>query len=101
MKRRGLGRGLEALIPTSWGETTTAGEMVTNLPVNAIRPNPFQPRQQFRTEELEALAESIKMHGLLQPILVRPKDGEYELVAGERRWRAAQLAGLTLSLIHI
>jgi len=95
MKRRGLGRGLEALIPTSWSEPTTAGETVTNLPVNAIRPNPFQPRQQFKPEELEALAESIKLHGLLQPILVRPKDGEYELVAGERRWRAAQLAGLT------
>jgi ParB-like partition proteins len=95
MKRRGLGRGLEALIPTSWSEPTTAGETVTNLPVNAIRPNPFQPRQHFKPEELEALAESIKLHGLLQPILVRPKDGEYELVAGERRWRAAQLAGLT------
>jgi len=95
MKRRGLGRGLEALIPTSWSDAATASEVVTNLPINSIRPNPFQPRQQFKTEELEALAESIKLHGLLQPILVRPKDGEYELVAGERRWRAAQLAGLT------
>lgn len=95
MKRRGLGRGLEALIPAGWSEPTVAGEVVINLPIHLVRPNPFQPRQQFKREELEALAESIKTHGLLQPILVRPKDGEYELVAGERRWRAAQLAGLT------
>ncbi|MGQ9463716.1 MAG: ParB/RepB/Spo0J family partition protein [Candidatus Fervidibacter sp.] len=95
MKRRGLGRGLEALIPTSWGETTPTSEAITNLPIHSIKPNPFQPRQQFSSEELEALAESIKMHGLLQPVLVRPKEDGYELVAGERRWRAAQLAGLT------
>lgn len=95
MKRRGLGRGLEALIPTSWSEATPTSEAITNLPVHSIKPNPFQPRQQFSNEELEALAESIKMHGLLQPVLVRPKEEGYELVAGERRWRAAQLAGLT------
>lgn len=95
MKRRGLGRGLEALIPTSWGETTETSEIVTNLPIHSIHPNPFQPRQQFDDEELRALAESIKVHGLLQPVLVRPREDGYELVAGERRWRAAQLAGLT------
>ncbi|MFN3420960.1 MAG: ParB/RepB/Spo0J family partition protein, partial [Armatimonadota bacterium] len=95
MRRRGLGRGLEALIPTGLGETTTTSETVTNLPIHLIHPNPFQPRQKFRDEELQALADSIKMHGLLQPILVRPKEDGYELVAGERRWRAAQLAGLT------
>ncbi|MCX7642943.1 MAG: ParB/RepB/Spo0J family partition protein [Armatimonadetes bacterium] len=95
MRRRGLGRGLEALIPTSLDETTTTSETVVNLPVQSIHPNPFQPRQQFRDEELKALADSIKMHGLLQPVLVRPKEEGYELVAGERRWRAAQLAGLT------
>lgn len=95
MRRRGLGRGLEALIPTGFEEATTASETVTNLPIHSIHPNPFQPRQQFRDEELQALADSIKMHGLLQPILVRPKGDGYELVAGERRWRAAQLAGLT------
>lgn len=95
MKRRGLGRGLEALIPTSWSEMTPTNESITNLPIHSIKPNPFQPRQQFSGEELEALAESIKMHGLLQPVLVRPKEDGYELVAGERRWRAAQLAGLT------
>ncbi len=95
MRRRGLGRGLEALIPTGLDEVATITETVTNLPVHSIYPNPFQPRQQFRDEELQALADSIKMHGLLQPILVRPKEDGYELVAGERRWRAAQLAGLT------
>jgi len=96
MRRRGLGRGLDALIPTRWGEEAAPhGEAVTPLPIHAIRPNPFQPRQQFREDELEALAASIKAHGVLQPILVRPKDGGYELVAGERRLRAAQLAGLT------
>lgn len=95
MRRRGLGRGLEALIPTGFEEIATTNEAVTNLPIHSIHPNPFQPRQQFRDEELQALADSIKMHGLLQPVLVRPKDEGYELVAGERRWRAAQLAGLT------
>ncbi len=95
MRRRGLGRGLEALIPTGLGETTATSEKVTNLPIHSIHPNPFQPRQKFQDEELQALANSIKMHGLLQPILVRPKEDGYELVAGERRWRAAQLAGLT------
>ncbi len=94
MRRRGLGRGLDALIPTRWEEPVTTTEAVTHLPVHAIQPNPFQPRQQFYDEELEALADSIKAHGVLQPIVVRPKDGGYELVAGERRWRAAQLAGL-------
>ncbi len=96
MRRRSLGRGLDALIPTSFSEElTTTGETVINLPVNSIQPNPFQPRQQFRDEELQALAMSIKRHGLIQPILVRPREGGYELVAGERRWRAAQIAGLT------
>ncbi|MCS7185914.1 MAG: ParB/RepB/Spo0J family partition protein [Armatimonadota bacterium] len=86
MRRRGLGRGLEALIPTGLEEVATTTEAVTNLPVQSIHPNPFQPRQQFRDEELQALADSI---------LVRPKEDGYELVAGERRWRAAQMAGLT------
>ncbi|MCS7264826.1 MAG: ParB/RepB/Spo0J family partition protein [Armatimonadetes bacterium] len=94
MKRRGLGRGLDALIPTSFSEGVAESETVTNLPINSIQPNPFQPRQKFNEEELEDLAMSIKIHGLLQPIIVRPKEGSYELVAGERRWRAAQMAGL-------
>ncbi|MCS7191385.1 MAG: ParB/RepB/Spo0J family partition protein [Armatimonadetes bacterium] len=95
MKRRGLGRGLDALIPTSFEGEATTSETVANLPINSIRPNPFQPRQKFSDDELETLALSIKMHGLLQPILVRPKEDGYELVAGERRWRAAQRAGLS------
>lgn len=62
--------------------------------VGEIVPNPFQPRRAFDDEKLEQLAESIKRHGLLEPIVVRPRDGGYELVVGERRWRATQLAGL-------
>lgn len=95
MRRRGLGRGLDALIPTEVVETMPVSEMVMTVPLSAIRPNPFQPRQQVSDEELAPLASSIKEHGLLQPIIVRPKDEGYELVVGERRWRAAQKAGLT------
>ncbi len=95
MRRRGLGRGLDALIPTGIAEPAPTSETVTTVPINAVQPNPFQPRQQFRDEELEVLAASVQAHGVLQPIIVRLKDGGYELVAGERRWRAAQKAGLT------
>jgi ParB family transcriptional regulator, chromosome partitioning protein len=94
---RGLGRGLSALIgeeavPTR-GETRTAHK----LPVAFLRPNRFQPRKRFGAEDLNDLAESVKEKGVLQPILVRPIRGEpnaYEIVAGERRWRAAQMAKL-------
>ncbi|GBC99229.1 putative chromosome-partitioning protein ParB [bacterium HR17] len=95
MRRRGLGRGLDALIPTERTEPMTPTETVTMVPVHLIQPNPFQPRQEFRDDELEVLAASIKAHGVLQPVVVRLKDGRYELIAGERRWRAAQRAGLT------
>ena len=95
--KRGLGRGLEALLSSA--DKPREGELRT-LPVTSIRPNPWQPRQVFETEQLEQLAASIKAQGLLQPVVVRPaaqgngQDG-YELIAGERRWRAAGLAGLT------
>lgn len=95
MRRRGLGRGLDALIPTGIAEPALTGETVMTVPIDSIQPNPFQPRQQFRDEELEVLAASIQAHGVLQPIIVRLKDDGYELVAGERRLRAAQKAGLT------
>ncbi len=95
MRRRGLGRGLDALIPTELTEPNPPTGAVTMVPIHLIRPNPFQPRQNFRDDELEVLALSIRAHGVLQPIVVRPKGEGYELVAGERRWRAAQRAGLT------
>jgi ParB family transcriptional regulator, chromosome partitioning protein len=65
------------------------------LPIDGIQPNPLQPRQEFDADELQRLAESIKMHGLLQPVLVRPREGGYQLIAGERRLRAARMAGWT------
>ena len=90
--RRGIGRGLAAILPDS--ETTTAGEL-RELPVELIKPNPSQPRTKFDPEALTALAASIEATGVVQPLLVRPlPDGSYELVAGERRWRAAQQAGV-------
>jgi ParB family chromosome partitioning protein len=90
--KRGIGRGLAAILPeTAGGE---AGELL-ELPVGLIKPNPDQPRTQFDAEALAALAASIEISGVVQPLLVRPlSDGSYELVAGERRWRAAQQAGL-------
>src|SRR5919112_6726596 len=90
--RRGIGRGLAAILPES--EATDAGEL-RELPVSLIKPNPSQPRTNFNEEALAALAASIEASGVVQPLLVRPlADGSYELVAGERRWRAAKQAGL-------
>ncbi len=92
--RRGIGRGLSAILPET--ASAEAGEL-RELPVEAIRPNPNQPRSSFDPEALAGLAASIEASGVVQPLLVRPlPDGGYELVAGERRWRAAQQAGLTL-----
>jgi len=88
--RRGLGRGLEVLI----GGAT--GPELATLPVDAIHPNPRQPRRRFDSEAASGLTESIRQQGLVQPVLVRPRiEGGYELIAGERRWRAAQEAGVT------
>jgi ParB family chromosome partitioning protein len=90
--KRGIGRGLAAILPEAASED--AGEL-RELPVGAIKPNPGQPRTKFDPEALTALAASIEASGVVQPLLVRPlPDGSYELVAGERRWRAAQQAGL-------
>jgi len=90
--RRGIGRGLAAILPES--EASEAGEL-RELPVSLIKPNPSQPRTNFDEEALAALAASIEATGVVQPLLVRPlPDGSYELVAGERRWRAAQQAGV-------
>lgn len=90
-RKRGMGRGLAAILP----ESGAGGPELRELPVEAIEPNPEQPRQSFESDALDALAGSIASAGLLQPLIVRPLDGgRYELVAGERRWRAAQKAGL-------
>jgi ParB family chromosome partitioning protein len=89
----GMGRGLSAILSVS--ETQEAREELRELPVELIVPNPRQPRREFDAEALHALAGSLGEQGVLQPVLVRPRaGGTYELVAGERRWRAARLAGL-------
>jgi ParB family chromosome partitioning protein len=91
MTRRGIGRGLAAILPDS----PAAGEELRQLPVEMIRPNPLQPRRRFTPEAIAALAESVAAAGVIQPLLVHQlPDGTYELIAGERRWRAAREAGL-------
>jgi ParB family chromosome partitioning protein len=93
MRRSGLGRGLGALIPP--GTVGTQGDTFQVIPIAAIRPNAHQPRHAFDEEALAALAASIRELGVLQPVLVRPAgDDAFELIAGERRWRAAKRAGL-------
>lgn len=88
----GLGKGLGALIPTGTVQDTGSG--LQQIPVSAIRPNPQQPREHFDEESLAALAESIREVGVLQPVLVRRQGEAFELIAGERRWRAARRVGL-------
>jgi ParB family transcriptional regulator, chromosome partitioning protein len=91
-RTRGMGRGLAAILSTGPAEPEAELRVV---PVDLISPNPQQPRRRFEEEPLVALAESVKERGVLQPVLLRPlPGGTYELIAGERRWRAAQLAGL-------
>ena len=93
MKKRGLGKGLDAIFAEN--DMEDRNHSVT-LQIRDIEPNRDQPRKEFSEEALQDLAESIAQHGVLQPLLVRPLlDGGYQLVAGERRWRAARIAGLT------
>ncbi|NLG84738.1 MAG: ParB/RepB/Spo0J family partition protein [Firmicutes bacterium] len=91
-KTRGLGKGLGALIP-ELEEVESEGRL--EVPIAQIRPNPYQPRRDFDPEKLAELAASIKEHGVLQPILLRRVEDGYQVVAGERRLRAAEQAGLT------
>jgi len=93
VSKRGLGRGLSALIPSASQESQTSGE-VTELAVDMIAPNPEQPRTDISEEGIAELADSIKKVGLLQPIIVRAHGEGYQIIAGERRWRASRLAGL-------
>jgi ParB family transcriptional regulator, chromosome partitioning protein len=97
-QRRGLGRGLSALLDEAVAAGEGAATTSREIPIEQIHPNAGQPRSDFDAAELAALAASIREKGVLQPILVRPspeRPGEYQIVAGERRWRAAQAAGLT------
>jgi ParB family chromosome partitioning protein len=91
-RRGGLGKGLGALIPTGPGAEATGG--LREVDTASIRPNPYQPRERFDEEQLNELTESIREVGILQPVLVRPVGDEYELIAGERRWRAARRLGI-------
>jgi ParB family chromosome partitioning protein len=91
----GMGRGLEAILSVSTDVERAKEQELRELPVELIAPNPTQPRRRFDEDSLQALAGSLSERGVLQPVLVRPKPGgTYELVAGERRWRAARIAGL-------
>jgi ParB family transcriptional regulator, chromosome partitioning protein len=109
MAKPALGRGLGALLggtitsgrpaapaslPIAASEPAADGERVQHLALDCIRPSPFQPRKEFSAEALQELADSIKAQGVIQPLIVRERNGSFELIAGERRWRAAQLLGL-------
>ena len=105
-KKTGLGKGLNALfaetledekeeVQVKEQEKILEGEVVQTLKLTEVEPNKNQPRKQFDEEALEELAESIKKYGLIQPIIVTKKDGYYQIVAGERRWRASKKAGMT------
>jgi ParB family chromosome partitioning protein len=101
-KQRGLGKGLSSLFPTAIvpvpeeiPEERQKKTSVTTVPIASIEPNPFQPRRVIAPEQLQELTSSIKEHGIIQPIVVRKIGDTYQIVAGERRWRAAQMAGLS------
>ncbi|HHV28537.1 ParB/RepB/Spo0J family partition protein [Acetivibrio mesophilus] len=94
MSKKGLGKGLGALISGA-GEEEKVDTGVIEVKINDIEPSFDQPRKNFDTDKLEQLAESIKKHGVVQPIIVRRENDTYKIVAGERRWRAARIAGLT------
>ena len=93
MNRKALGRGLGALLSSD--RTIDLGSEPTEVELDSIVPGPMQPRTHFDEASLEGLADSIRSHGIVQPLLVRRRDNSFELIAGERRWRAAKLAGLT------
>jgi len=92
MNRKALGRGLGALVSSD--RTIDLGAEPSEVELDSIVPSPMQPRTRFDQASLESLAESIKTHGIVQPLLVRRRGNQYELIAGERRWRAAKLAGI-------
>ena len=94
-KKTGLGNVLDSIFDDNFLSGDDAGKNITTLKIGEIEPNRGQPRKDFDKEKLAHLADSITIHGVIQPITVRPYDGGYQIVAGERRWRAARMAGLT------
>ena len=111
MNKRALGRGLHTLLPKRPPETEPSPApavtapaipaIPTELPIAAITPNPFQPRKHFDAQALQELAQSIRTDGIIQPLVVRTAGETYQIIAGERRWRAAQLAGLAAVPVHV
>ncbi len=99
MAKSGLGRGLGALIGSNTLSSPQPipekGERVQDISANQIVPSPYQPRKVFSDEKIEEMAQSIQKQGIIQPLIVRKVDGKFELIAGERRWRASQKAGLS------
>lgn len=95
-KLTGLGRGIESLLPQDFDDSLllATSDRVERVPITELSPNRFQPRQEFDAEAIKQLAASVKQYGILQPLVVTKVDGGYMIIAGERRWRAAQLAGL-------
>ncbi|MCL2403813.1 MAG: ParB/RepB/Spo0J family partition protein [Coriobacteriia bacterium] len=100
-RNSGLGRGLSSLISSAAVESGTASDNVNELSIALIEPNPLQPRTDIDEEKIAELSASIAKRGVLQPIIVRPKGEKYEIVAGERRWRASRMAGLESIPVHI
>lgn len=95
--KQALGRGFESLIPTDFAlnDVVSPGEHIKNIEISKIVANPDQPRKEFDKDTLNELSESIKQHGIIQPLVVTPFKGKYRIVAGERRFRASQIAGLS------
>ncbi len=95
-KLKGLGKGLDALLSSNRDSSNMLGDSLQNLEISLLQPGKYQPRTSMDQDSLTELAESIKVQGVMQPILVRPiTDDRFEIIAGERRWRAAQIAGLS------
>lgn len=95
-KLTSLGRGIESLLPQDFDDSLllASSDRVEKIPVGKLTPNQYQPRQEFDAEAIKQLSASVKQYGILQPLVVAKKDDGYMIIAGERRWRAAQLAGL-------
>jgi len=92
MSKKALGKGLGAFIPDEFG--ILKEDRYAEIEIDEIRPNPFQPRLRFDDQSIEELAQSIRESGIIQPVLVTPEEDHYKIIVGERRWRAAQKAGL-------
>lgn len=95
--KKGLGRGFDSLLPQNFDETLllNAADKIEKIALERLEPNKYQPRQEFADEALQDMSESIRQYGVLQPLIVTPHEGNYMIIAGERRWRASKLAGLS------